>query len=100
MPLEPLLAERASQLAAQAVATLPDPFGYIGVDLVLGHDPEGRDDVVIEINPRLTTSYVGLRAAGARTWPPRCWRWQPASSLRLSFTGQAVEFRADGTLLK
>jgi predicted ATP-grasp superfamily ATP-dependent carboligase len=45
------------------VATLPTPLGYLGVDLVLGDDPSGADDRVIEINPRLTTSYVGLRAA-------------------------------------
>jgi len=33
--------------------------GYVGVDLVLGlHAGEDR---VIELNPRLTTSYLGLR---------------------------------------
>jgi hypothetical protein len=37
------------------------PLGYFGIDLVLGETAD--DDVVIEINPRLTTSYVGLRAA-------------------------------------
>ncbi len=31
--------------------------GYLGVDLVLGRD----GPVVIEVNPRLTTSYIGLR---------------------------------------
>jgi hypothetical protein len=31
----------------------------------LGSNTDGRDDVVVEINPRLTTSYVGLRAAAA-----------------------------------
>ena len=35
----------------------------MGVDLVLGRDPTGAEDFVIEVNPRLTTSYVGLRAA-------------------------------------
>lgn len=41
---------------AQAV---PELRGYAGVDLVLGKD--GAQ--VLEINPRLTTSYVGLRDA-------------------------------------
>ncbi len=57
------LADRAQQIAASAVAALPGVLGYLGVDLVLGDDPTGRQDTVIEINPRLTTSYTGLRAS-------------------------------------
>lgn len=47
----------ARQLARRAVALVPDLCGYVGVDLVLG---EGTC-WLIEINPRPTTSYVGLR---------------------------------------
>jgi predicted ATP-grasp superfamily ATP-dependent carboligase len=65
LPLERNLARRATQLALRAIGSLPPPLGYLGVDLVLGDDPTGSADVVIEINPRLTTSYVGLRAACA-----------------------------------
>ncbi|HYO23628.1 MAG TPA: ATP-grasp domain-containing protein [Lacipirellulaceae bacterium] len=57
------LAARAHALAGQALAAMPPARGYVGVDLVLGDDPAGAEDVVVEINPRLTTSYVGLRAA-------------------------------------
>lgn len=46
----------ALELAARAVACVPGLRGYVGVDLALGDEP-----AVIEINPRLTTSYVGLR---------------------------------------
>jgi predicted ATP-grasp superfamily ATP-dependent carboligase len=60
---ETSLSARATALASQALDAMPPARGYVGVDLVLGADPDGRDDVVIEINPRLTTSYVGLRAA-------------------------------------
>jgi len=60
---EPDLAARASALARQAIAALPMPHGYLGVDLVLGPSNDGSEDVVIEINPRLTTSYIGLRQA-------------------------------------
>ena len=56
------LAERASTLAARALAALPPALGYVGVDLVIGPAEDGSKDVVIEVNPRLTTSYVGLRA--------------------------------------
>ncbi|HZZ74262.1 MAG TPA: ATP-grasp domain-containing protein [Pirellulales bacterium] len=61
-PLPPDLAARATSVARRAIEALPQPRGYLGVDLVLGDDPHGGADFVIEINPRLTTSYVGLRA--------------------------------------
>jgi predicted ATP-grasp superfamily ATP-dependent carboligase len=35
--------------------------GYVGVDVVLGDTEDGSQDQAIEINPRLTTSYIGLR---------------------------------------
>jgi predicted ATP-grasp superfamily ATP-dependent carboligase len=56
------LAERATRLADSSLAALPDALGYVGVDLVLGGAEDGSQDMVIEVNPRLTTSYVGLRA--------------------------------------
>lgn len=43
-------------LAQRIAAALPDLWGYVGVDLIDG--PAGP--VVLEINPRLTTSYIGL----------------------------------------
>jgi tyramine---L-glutamate ligase len=52
----PLQAE-AFSMAMRAVAAVPGLAGYVGVDLVLTE----REPVVIEINPRLTTPYVGLR---------------------------------------
>ncbi len=62
LPIERQLARRATRLATRAIRSLPKPLGYLGVDLVLGDDPSGVADVVLEVNPRLTTSYVGLRA--------------------------------------
>jgi predicted ATP-grasp superfamily ATP-dependent carboligase len=47
----------AQRLARRAVALIPDLCGYVGVDLVLGEEACW----LIEINPRPTTSYVGLR---------------------------------------
>jgi hypothetical protein len=61
LPVEPHHAEQAIELGRQAVACVPGLCGYVGVDLVLGERP-----AVIEINPRLTTSYVGLRAVARR----------------------------------
>jgi predicted ATP-grasp superfamily ATP-dependent carboligase len=61
VPLEPALQNRAQDLARRAAQAVEGLTGYFGVDLVLGESANGSDDVVIEINPRLTTSYVGLR---------------------------------------
>ena len=42
----------------RACAALPGLRGYVGVDLVL----TDAGPVVIEVNPRLTTAYLGVRA--------------------------------------
>ena len=41
---------------------------------MLGDDPAGADDVVIEINPRLTTSYLGLRRLARDNLADACGR--------------------------
>ena len=62
LPIPAGLAERAVRLAVRAVGCVSGLVGYVGVDLVLGDAADGSGDFAIEINPRLTTSYVGLRA--------------------------------------
>jgi predicted ATP-grasp superfamily ATP-dependent carboligase len=59
IPIADGLHKRATSLGCRAVQSVPGLSGYVGVDLVLADRPEG--DAVIEINPRLTTSYIGLR---------------------------------------
>jgi predicted ATP-grasp superfamily ATP-dependent carboligase len=50
----------AAQNAMRYVLERFPPFvGYLGIDLIL--TPEGPR--IVEVNPRLTTSYVGIRAA-------------------------------------
>jgi predicted ATP-grasp superfamily ATP-dependent carboligase len=58
-PLDHPLAGRAVEAALRACRALPGLRGYVGVDLVL----TDSEAVVIEVNPRLTTSYLGVRAA-------------------------------------
>lgn len=60
LPLEPADSQRATALARRAVGAVAGLQGFVGVDLVLADEPDG--DRVIEINPRLTVSYIGLRA--------------------------------------
>ena len=59
-PLDNDSQTRAMNLASRAIAAMPPTArGFIGLDLLLGEC--SSEDCVIEINPRLTTSYVGLR---------------------------------------
>jgi len=57
-PLDHPLARRAAEEAVRTCEAIPGLRGYIGVDLVL----TTSDAVVIEVNPRLTTAYLGVRA--------------------------------------
>ena len=57
VPFRHPMADRAMELAASAVGLIPGVKGYVGVDLVLAEDHVA----LIEINPRITTSYIGLR---------------------------------------
>lgn len=61
LPLPDNLDHRARRLAERAVECVEGLNGWFGVDLVLGDAEDGSGDVAIEINPRLTTSYLGLR---------------------------------------
>jgi predicted ATP-grasp superfamily ATP-dependent carboligase len=99
VPLTQELGWRAQRLAERAVEVVPGLNGYFGVDLVLGESADGSADQVLEINPRLTTSYVGLRqlarfnlmeallavATGGRL---PAWEWRAGP----------VGFRADGSV--
>lgn len=64
-PLPEGLSRRATELATRAIEALPVAHGYVGIDMVLGREPDGGEDYVLDVNPRLTTSYVGLRALAA-----------------------------------
>ena len=53
--------QRFETIARKIAQMLPDALGYIGVDVIVA--PETDKIYVLEINPRLTTSYVGLHDA-------------------------------------
>jgi predicted ATP-grasp superfamily ATP-dependent carboligase len=61
LPLGEEYRRPAIDLADRALAVAAGLQGYVGVDLVLDPDRRQPRDLAIEINPRLTTSYVGLR---------------------------------------
>lgn len=57
VPLDHPLKREAFEVAKKCVEAFEGLRGYVGVDLVLSKDRP----VAMEINPRLTTSYVGIR---------------------------------------
>ena len=59
LPLSSRLAPRARELASAACRSIPGLRGYVGVDLLL--DEQAGTVTVVEMNPRLTTSYLGYR---------------------------------------
>ncbi|MFH5803487.1 ATP-grasp domain-containing protein [Alienimonas sp. DA493] len=79
--------EAVRRLVGQVHAALPGLRGWWGIDFVIPDEPfEGSfDPVLIEVNPRLTTSYLGYRALTPdnlaerllfpeRSFPPLRWR--------------------------
>jgi len=88
----------AIEVATRAIAEAgPGLFGWVGVDLIVG---PGGDVTVIEINPRLTTSYIGWRVryppgALARAWLDLIEGRRP--TLGPPRPGPATTFDADGT---
>lgn len=93
LPIPQELAERAVGLGRRAIASVPGLFGYVGVDLVLG-----ERDVAIEINPRLTTSYVGLRAAAETNLAGAMLDVCEGREVELQWKPGTITFGADGTL--
>jgi len=57
VPFDHSLEREALRAAQRVVEGIGGLKGYVGVDIILADE----DPVVLEVNPRLTTSYVGLR---------------------------------------
>ena len=98
LPLPVPLNERATSIARRAIGSLCQPLGYIGVDVVLGDKADGSLDYIIEINPRLTTSYVGLRIASRSNLAAAMLDVAEGRRSDLSFAPDVIEFDADGDL--
>jgi predicted ATP-grasp superfamily ATP-dependent carboligase len=58
-PLDHPLAGLAGEQAVRVCQAIPGLRGYVGVDLML----TDSEAFVIEVNPRLTTAYLGVRSA-------------------------------------
>jgi predicted ATP-grasp superfamily ATP-dependent carboligase len=98
LPIPPDLTERAVALGERAIRCVPGLLGYVGVDLVLGDSADGSDDFAIEINPRLTTSYVGLRAVADFNIAEAVLRIVNGEPVEPRWKPGRVQFRPDGAV--
>lgn len=58
-PLPESLEPRARALAEYVHWKAPELRGFVGIDIILAPGDDGAFDRVVEVNPRLTTSYTG-----------------------------------------
>lgn len=77
------------ELVSAACHTIEGLAGYIGLDLIL--TDEGKP-VIVEINPRLTTSYIGYRRL-LGTKIPMAWFTSSEADARANGTCESVDFR-------
>jgi predicted ATP-grasp superfamily ATP-dependent carboligase len=96
-PLPPSLANRARRLAGRVADALPPLVGYLGIDMVLTRDAE-ESGIVVEINPRMTTSYLGLRALCRDNLAKAMLDMAEGRPVALSFGREQVEFAPDRLL--
>lgn len=88
--------ERCREMIRRAADTVEGLKGYVGFDLLLPEDGQ-EEPVLVEINPRLTTSFVGYARLCpvplASLWldPPECELMWPARSVSFSAAGKVVE---------
>ncbi len=60
-PIGESLADRAVALCERALISLPTFTGVLGMDLILS-ETGASEDRIVDLNPRMTTSWVGLRS--------------------------------------
>jgi predicted ATP-grasp superfamily ATP-dependent carboligase len=98
LPLPDDFNDRAQKLALRAIAPISGLAGYVGVDLILGNAADGSEDFAIEINPRLTTSYVGLRQLAEFNLAETMLSMALGKPLpKRTYREGIVRFQADGT---
>ena len=59
VPFDHRLEKKALNAAERVVEAINGLKGYVGVDMILTEE----EPVIMEVNPRLTTSYIGLKKA-------------------------------------
>ncbi len=81
-PLDDLMREHAHEIVSRAIQGLPMCQGYFGFDLLMNCPELNGQSLILEINPRLTCSYLGLR---------RIYQSNLAEAIVLLSLGQSIE---------
>jgi predicted ATP-grasp superfamily ATP-dependent carboligase len=81
------------RIVTAACRAIPGLRGYLGMDLIV---PDTAPDhpLVVEINPRLTSSYIGYRHLAAENLTARI--LDPQNSTPIRWGHDAVSFTPDG----
>lgn len=97
---EPELRRRAVTLATRAIEAVEGLIGYVGVDLLLGSADDGSQDWAVEINPRMTTSFVGYQALSRVNLAERLWHVVNGQDcLPFDWHAGPVRFQPDGQVI-
>lgn len=87
------------ELAICAVRAFRGLRGYVGVDLLL---PDASPDrpLVVELNPRLTTSYIGYRRLARTNLAPHVLQVPAGDATRVQpdWSDRTIAFSADGAI--
>jgi tyramine---L-glutamate ligase len=104
--ISPAGAAACQRLAEQVSSTIPGLRGYVGFDVLLP-DISPDEPLLVEINPRVTTSYVGYRQSCRSSLMARwltfaCARPErPLAAVNpLEWSAARLLFAADGTILQ
>ncbi|MEX0703535.1 MAG: ATP-grasp domain-containing protein [Planctomycetales bacterium] len=96
VPAESIDAGPIAQLVHDALAAVPGLAGYVGCDVVVPRDSP-HAPLLVEINPRLTTSYLGYRALTEDNLAERMLR-ADRDRPPVRWHGEMIEFDAAGTV--
>ena len=94
IPADRALPAGTTALLEAVCRSIPGLHGYVGFDLILP-DHESRP-IICEINPRLTTAYLGYRELAVENLAARMLLPNPEP---IAWKGGRVRFRADGEML-
>ncbi len=86
--------------AKSVIAALPgSPAGWIGIDFVQTIAEKNEVQLVaIEVNPRLTTSYIGLREIVVENLADLLFQTATGQKVRYSLSGRSITFDSLGKL--
>ena len=94
IPATASVQQPVAELVRTTLATIDGLTGYVGFDILL---PKDAEPLVVEINSRLTTGYLGYRELADENLVERLLFSTPSVS-SIYWNRGSVEFTADGSI--